>query len=52
MLVHHADSGADGIRGGMNFDTLTTNEDFAFIWLVKTVEDVHQRGFPRAIFPK
>ena len=50
MLVHHADAELDGVHGGVELGLLAIHPDLALGGLVQAVEDVHQCGFPRAVF--
>src|SRR5690349_8064252 len=50
MLVHHADAGGDGVLRRTDFDATTIDPDFTGVRAMKTIDDVHQRGFARAVF--
>src|SRR5690606_18421783 len=50
MLVNHADAERDGVVWIANCDRPAINQDFALIWLVQPVDEVHQGAFARAVF--
>ncbi len=52
MLVDHAHAGVDRVGGRMDNHLFPIHKDFALVRLVKAVEDVHQGGFARAVFPQ
>ena len=52
MLVHHADSGGNGIPGGIHLQTLSVDEDLTGGRLVQAVQLVHQGGFARTVLPQ
>ena len=52
MLMHHADPFIDGRPGRVDSDSLAVNEDTALIRLVQTIQNIHQRRFPGAVFPQ
>ena len=49
MLVHHPDPALDRLLRRVNPDGLSVDQDLTLVGVVETVEDVHQRGLPRAV---
>lgn len=52
MLMQHADAPAHGVPGGLEAHPLAVEVDFPAGWLVQAAQDVHQRGFARAVLPE
>ena len=52
VLVHHADPHADRLARRADVHRLAAEEDLALVGLVEPVEDVHERGLPRAVLPE
>ena len=51
MLKHHADPGGDGGLTVGDDGLLAVDEYFPFVGFVKPIQNGHQRGFARAVFP-
>ncbi len=49
MLVDHADAVADGVGRRVDGDNLTVEPYLAFVLMIKTVEDLHQRALARPV---
>ncbi len=49
VLVHHAHAGSDCIARRVEINALTMNPDCAFAGLVEPGENIHKRGFARAV---
>ena len=52
MLEHHADAELAGFLRVAHLHRFAIDEDLALVWLYRTIDDLHQRGFTRAIFAK
>ena len=52
VLVNHANSAGDGIRGIGDLDRFSIEQDFAFIRAGQSVENIHERRLARAVFAK
>src|SRR6266540_4480877 len=52
MLVDHADTARDGIRGISDLDRFPVEQDFALIWASQSKEYIHERRFASAVFAK
>ena len=50
--MNHTDTGIDGIGRGVDLNFLVSNQYFSLVWLVKTIQNVHQGRFTRPVFPK
>ena len=51
MLVYHADAVGDGLGGRADLHLLAVQQDLSAAGRVEAVQNVHQRGFSRAVFP-
>jgi hypothetical protein len=49
VLVHHADTGRDGVAGAGEVLHLVVEQDLALVGPVEAVQDVHQRGLAGAV---
>src|SRR5699024_9817156 len=49
VLVHHADTVLDGLRGRVETYLLAADEDVALVRPVHAVQGLHQRGLARAV---
>ena len=49
MLVHHADTRRDRVTRPLERHGLSVDENLTLIGCVHAVQDVHERGFARAI---
>ncbi|GAB2925986.1 hypothetical protein GCM10027280_11590 [Micromonospora polyrhachis] len=47
--MHHADPGGDGVARPLDPSGLAVDQDLALVGLEQAVQDVHQRGLPRAV---
>ena len=52
VLVHHPDPRCHRIGGVLEVHYFPVDADFAFFGLVQAVEDIHQGGFTRTVFPQ
>ena len=51
MLMHHANAACHGVSGAGEMHRGATHDNVSLVWSGKAIEDVHQRGFARAVFP-
>lgn len=49
VLVDHADAHGDGVGGGVEAHGRPVDADLALVWALHPVQDLHQRGLPRAV---
>ena len=47
--MNHSNSHLDRRFRRMGVDSISFKYDAAFIWIINTSEDIHQRAFPSAI---
>ncbi|GAB3152339.1 hypothetical protein GCM10027161_53690 [Microbispora hainanensis] len=47
--MDHADARGDGVGGGVEAHGRPVDADLALVWALHPVQDLHQRGLPRAV---
>jgi hypothetical protein len=52
MLMDHANAACHGVSGAGEMHRGTTHDNVSLVWPGEAIEDVHERGFPRAVFPQ
>jgi hypothetical protein len=52
MLMDHANATCHGVSGAGEMHRGATHDNVSLVWSGKAIEDVHQRGLPRAVFPQ
>lgn len=50
MLMHHANTLTDCVIGTTEMHRCPMSANFTTRWTLQPVEDIHQRGFTRAVF--
>ncbi len=52
MLVDHTNTGSHGIARASKVHCFVIEKHLATVWIVKTIDDVHERGLASSIFTK
>ena len=47
--MHHANTSRNGVIGRFDLDRFSVDENFAFVWHVQTVDQIHQCAFAGSI---